>query len=424
MPVDENGETPPMFPVVPGSRRKEQRNEDDDEDDIAASAAEPTTTRRVVRFDDVGAIRDALLRPNDDDDDGSSRNGNETAVPVRHPQPRRLPPPPPPPAARHFTHLLFAMPAPADRTTQEIVDEILRCFLGTAGHNETQVVDDDCRRRRRQQQQKKKRWIGLVSTTGVYGDHDGNWVDEESDCRCFAGASTNATTTTAAGRLLQFETYLKDRATAAAVSADGEVDVRIFRCAGIYGGDRSALHTVYKQQRKRSTGKIGRGSSSNDNTSDDDRNDNDVLTNRIHVDDVASAIVASMVRTAASDNQDDETTERFRIYNLADNFPESRRVVMEYAEQLLLEIENRTDYVAGGVVAVEEEAIGKGGRRTTNAGRSSRRGTERKLVDNRRMREELLPVLRYPTYKEGLRSILNDKSNPWWRPLSERDDRE
>ena len=66
------------------------------------------------------------------------------------------------------------------------------------------------------------RWSGYLSTTGVYGDHDGAWVDENSQTR---------PSQTRSGQRLAAEQAWKDALP----------DIRIFRLAGIYGPGRSAL---------------------------------------------------------------------------------------------------------------------------------------------------------------------------------------
>jgi nucleoside-diphosphate-sugar epimerase len=197
-------------------------------------------------------------------------------------------------------------------------------------------------------------WLGMISTTGVYGNHDGAWVTEESECYCH--------TSTSAGRLLQLERYLQTTT----------CNPAIFRCSGIYGGGKSALHTVYKSGRSASFAR------------------EDVLTNRIHVDDIAAAALACMCSNKTG------------VFNLADELPESRSAVLNFAADLLQGI---------GVDVPEESSNTDNG----SSGRSERRGIDRKLVSNTKMREQILPTLQYPTYKEGLLSILEGRSSPWWQ---------
>lgn len=126
-------------------------------------------------------------------------------------------------------------------------------------------------------------WIGYLSSTGAYGDSGGAWVDESTPIG--GGRRTARSAADAAWRALHPET-------------------RIFRLPGIYGPGRSALDRVAAGQAHRIAlpGQI---------------------FSRIHVADIASALVASMDRGPAG------------IYNIADDLPASQNAVVEYACALL-----------------------------------------------------------------------------------------
>jgi len=121
-------------------------------------------------------------------------------------------------------------------------------------------------------------------------------------------------------------------------------------------------------------------------------------TNRIHVADIGHAIVQSMMLSQ-------KNNQPFEIYNLADDLPERRSKVMEYASDLLT------------------KRLGKDWKKTsrnsstlqtkTNNQRRRRREEEPKLIDNRKLKRTLLATLQYPTYKEGLDAILVDPQAPW-----------
>jgi nucleoside-diphosphate-sugar epimerase len=209
-------------------------------------------------------------------------------------------------------------------------------------------------------------WLGLVSTTGVYGNYDGEWVTEESACRPEAD--------TTASQFLEYEAAWCQRAT------NHGHHLSIFRCAGIYGPTRSALHTVFKKGTHAST----------PNNNDQPVKD---LTNRIHEHDLSQAVLGSMLQgkhplSPACD-----------IYNLADDQPESRSVVLGYASNLLKSIN----------VSVETRSSAAEG----TSGRARRRRTDQKRVRNQKMRDVILPSMLYPTYKEGLEAILADPDSPW-----------
>jgi nucleoside-diphosphate-sugar epimerase len=215
-------------------------------------------------------------------------------------------------------------------------------------------------------------WLGLVSTTGVYGNYDGDWVTEESECRPHVDTST-------ARQFVEYEAAWCRRAT------DYGHHLSIFRCGGIYGPGRSAMHTVFQKGMPAPPAPTPNKPPVMD------------LTNRIHEHDLAAAVVASMLL------EQDDALPACEIYNLADDQPESRRVVLEYASDLLKSI-NVPVETRSSVVAAEG---------TSTSGRAVRRRTDHKRVSNQKMKDVLLPCLKYPTYKEGLEAILIDPTSPW-----------
>jgi len=126
------------------------------------------------------------------------------------------------------------------------------------------------------------KWLGYLSSTGVYGDSKGAWVDESSP--------------TGTGRW-------SARATADVAWQSLNHAVRVFRLPGIYGPGRSALDRVR-------SGKANRIDLP------------DQIFSRVHVDDIARGIVASFDGPPG-------------IYNLADDRPCSQNRVIEQACQLL-----------------------------------------------------------------------------------------
>jgi dTDP-4-dehydrorhamnose reductase len=252
------------------------------------------------------------------------------------------------------THILFTIPAPNAVAWEKIHAVVTPVILADA----SSAVDGATTPR--------SKWIGIVSTTGVYGNHEGSWVTEDSACLCEPNTS--------AGRLLDFEAHWTQ------VVAHGQLRarVRIFRCAGIYGNTRSALHTIFRR---------GYDASDQGQASDSD------VTNRIHEEDLATTILSSMLKG-------DECDCDVQTFNIADDLPESRRTVMDHAARLLQEI---------GL----DVSVGSDGSAMDETGRSTRRGQDRKLVSNKKMKEVLLPALRYPTYREGLSQIVKHPGAPW-----------
>jgi len=126
------------------------------------------------------------------------------------------------------------------------------------------------------------RWMGYLSSTGVYGDTGGAWVDEGAP---LAGRRQGRTAADRAWQTLR-------------------EDVRIFRLPGIYGPERSAFQRVMQGNAHRV----------------------DVpgqVFSRIHVDDIVRGVCASFDRGPAG------------VYNLADDLPASQNAVVEYACDLL-----------------------------------------------------------------------------------------
>ncbi|MBI3445336.1 MAG: SDR family oxidoreductase [Magnetospirillum sp.] len=184
-------------------------------------------------------------------------------------------------------------------------------------------------------------WLGYLSTTGVYGDHGGGWVDEATPANPSLDRSR---------RRLAAETQWR------------EMGAHVFRLAGIYGPGRSAIDTVRAGQARRVI-KPGQ------------------VFSRIHVDDIAAAIQASLARPHAG-----------AIYNLCDDDAAPPQEVITHACALL-------------GVEPPPELPWEEARQSLSAMALSFYA-DNKRVANRRMKEELGVVLTYPTYREGLKSCL------------------
>jgi nucleoside-diphosphate-sugar epimerase len=127
-------------------------------------------------------------------------------------------------------------------------------------------------------------WAGYLSTTGVYGDHGGGWVDEDTPAA---------------------PTLERSRRRAEAETAWRAEGAHIFRLAGIYGPGRSAIDSVRAGTAKRIV-KPGQ------------------VFSRIHVEDIAGAVLASLARP-----------NRGRIYNLCDDDAAPPQEVIAHACTLL-----------------------------------------------------------------------------------------
>jgi len=184
-------------------------------------------------------------------------------------------------------------------------------------------------------------WVGYLSTTGVYGDHQGAWVDEDT--------ALNPGSARAEQRVLAEQQW----------QATG-LPVHIFRLAGIYGPGRGPFEKVRDGSARRIL-KPGQ------------------VFSRIHVADIAQVLHASMERPDPG-----------AVYNVCDDDPAPPEDVLSFAARLL----GLPD--PPGVPYDQAEM--------TPMARSFY--AESKRVRNARIKADLGVVLRYPTYREGLRALL------------------
>ena len=191
------------------------------------------------------------------------------------------------------------------------------------------------------------RWIGYLSTTGVYGDTGGATVDETSPL--------NPTSARSRERVEAEAGWL------AAHRARG-LPVHIFRLAGIYGPGRSALDQVRGGAARRIDRPGHRFS-------------------RIHVDDIAEVLIASMARPDPG-----------AVYNVCDDEPAEPARVTEEACRLL-------GVALPPLVPFDDAAKGMSAMALTF-------WRDNRLVSNRRLHEQLGVRLRYPDYRAGLRGVL------------------
>jgi nucleoside-diphosphate-sugar epimerase len=248
-------------------------------------------------------------------------------------------------------------------------------------------------------------WVGYVSTTGVYGDHDGAWVNETSDCQ-------------PSGLKAQCYYDLETR-WAQQVQLLGNTQLRIFRCAGIYGQDFSALHTVLKRG---SSGEEEYGATTTTTTTIGNKTrpllveekvvPRPMFTSRIHLEDIAQAITSSMLLSevkndapdvdADADWADGLSNSSREVYNLADDHPAQRQDVMNFARSLLAD--------AGMLNKTNRSKTAAGTMNNSGGERAKRRGRDRKRVCNKKMKRDLLVScggLKFSSYREGLGSILH-----------------
>lgn len=185
-------------------------------------------------------------------------------------------------------------------------------------------------------------WVGVLSTTGVYGDHGGGWVGEESEPRPASGRSQ--------ARLLCEQAW-----------RESGLPLQIFRLPAIYGPGRSPFAALL-EGRARLIHKPGQ------------------VFSRIHVDDIVGAILHCLSLPAA---------ERPLLLNLADAEPCPSSETLGYAAHLL----GRKLPPVERFVDVAESL--------SPMARSF--WLENRRADSQRLRNRLGYPLRYPSYREGYR---------------------
>ena len=191
----------------------------------------------------------------------------------------------------------------------------------------------------------RARWVGYLSTTGVYGDHGGGWVDEE----------TPLTPGTERGRRrVLAEAQWRD------LAAQAGWPLHVFRLAGIYGPGRSPLDRVRRGEARRVV-KPGQ------------------VFSRIHVDDIAQVLAASMAAPVPGG----------RAYNICDDDPAPPQDVIAHAAALLgLPVPPEVPFDAAEMSPMAASFY-----------------AETKRVRNDRIKHELGVRLLYPTYREGLAAL-------------------
>lgn len=188
-------------------------------------------------------------------------------------------------------------------------------------------------------------WVGYLSSTSIYGDREGRWVDEKSEPRPNSRRGSR--------RLRAEEQWLS-------LYEQNGLPVHIFRLAGIYGPGRSALDSV-RTGTARIINKPGH------------------VFNRVHVEDIIQVLLASMHNPAPGE-----------IYNICDDEAAPSNDVIEYACRLL-------GFAPPPAIPYNEADMAPIARSFYN---------DNKRVKNDKIKAGLGVNLHYPTYREGLQGCL------------------
>ena len=192
----------------------------------------------------------------------------------------------------------------------------------------------------------KAKWITYLSATSVYGDHNGEWVNEKSETK----PST-----------LNGKNRLKAENDWRVFSKENNLPLQIFRLSGIYSKQNNILKRLKTGQAK---------------IIKKERH----FFSRVHVEDIANILFTSIGKFKANE-----------IYNISDDQPASQEEVASYGSSLLkinkpnlLEME---DLEEGMLKDFYKES---------------------KKVDNKKIKNFFNYQFIYPSYKEGLDNIVND----------------
>lgn len=196
------------------------------------------------------------------------------------------------------------------------------------------------------------RWIGLLSTSGVYGDCGGAWIDETRQPSPLTGDNRR--------RVEAEQAWL-------ALGAERGIPTHVFRLPGIYGPEgRNAVDALLGGRARRI---VKRGQ----------------VFNRIHVDDLVSTLLASMRQPAAG-----------RVYNVSDDEPAPADAVIAYAAKLLgIEPPPEVPFEDAGLSPFARHFY-----------------SESRRLRNDRIKRELGVALRYRSYREGLDAIAGALAEP------------
>ncbi|MEQ5794230.1 SDR family oxidoreductase [Paracoccus sp. NFXS7] len=191
----------------------------------------------------------------------------------------------------------------------------------------------------------RPRWLGYLSTTGVYGDRDGGWVDEDS---VLDGSGPRGQARIAA------EGAWQD------LARSHDLPLHIFRLAGIYGPGRGPFQKVRDGTARRII-KPGQ------------------VFSRIHVEDIAQVLLASI-----------DAPDPIGIYNVCDDDPAPPQDVIAHAATLLgLPLPPAVPFDQADMTPMARSFYG-----------------DSKRVRNDRIKRDLGVTLRYPDYRTGLAALL------------------
>lgn len=195
---------------------------------------------------------------------------------------------------------------------------------------------------------KNLQWIGYLSTVGVYGHHQGAWVDENSECRPVSKRSIERIA--AENAWLEFSTKYN-------------IPFAIFRLSGIYGPGRNAFINIEKGKARRLIKK-------------------DQVFNRIHRDDIGTAVSIAIKRNATG------------IFNITDDEPSPPQDVVTFAHELMGKMPpEEIDFETADLTPMARSFYG-----------------ENKRVSNAKSKDVLGMEYKWPNFRASLKRMFNENS--------------
>ena len=192
-------------------------------------------------------------------------------------------------------------------------------------------------------------WIGYLSTVGVYGNHDGAWVDEETEPKPVSKRSIQR---------IEAESQWQKKVEQAGIP------IAIFRLSGIYGPGRNAFVTI-KNGKSRRLVKKGQ------------------VFNRIHREDIGTAVQLAMRNNIGG------------IFNITDDEPAPPQDVVTYAHDLMgIEPPPEMDFITADITPMARSFYG-----------------ENKRVSNKKSKEVLGMTYAWPNYRYSLEKMWRE--NLW-----------
>tara|TARA_B100001769_G_C22024627_1_gene550596 strand:+ start:119 stop:979 length:861 start_codon:yes stop_codon:yes gene_type:complete len=191
------------------------------------------------------------------------------------------------------------------------------------------------------------KWIGYLSATNVYGDHNGEYVNELSSLKGRTSKGINRIK--AEGQWIEY-------------SKENDLPLHIFRIAGIYGPERN----IYERIKSNKFNHIIK---------------HDQYFSRIYIYDLVNILLASMNKPNP-----------INIYNVADDMPSNMSDVVDFICQ-------RTSCSIPKKISFEDLDIDQ---------KKESFYSENKRINNRLLKEDLGIILKYPSYREGYQELIEN----------------